>query len=267
MLLFENRVEDFMMARRGNFDFLPHLHHNLEILVCTEGAFGVSCCGKSAVLHRGDLMIAFSNQVHAYQDIGPARGIMMIVNPRMFPLLSGKLESRSYDNFLTEQGEFYISLAEAACREYEGGGAAEILTGYLYVLLGSALRSLPSQTQKTVLAADTFSEVLAYLSQSFTEPLSLQGLARQFAVDPCHLSRMFKQRTGYGYLEYLHLLRVTYARERLRDSGGKMTEIAMECGFSDQKTFNRVFKSLTGTTPSAYRAAARNGSPGTEKTV
>lgn len=153
MLLFENRVEDFMMARRGNFDFLPHLHHNLEILVCTEGAFGVSCCGKSAVLHRGDLMIAFSNQVHAYQDIGPAAGIMMIVNPRMFPLLSGKLENRSHDNFLTGQGEFYISLAEAACREYEGGGAAEILTGYLYVLLGSALRSLPSQTQKTVLAA------------------------------------------------------------------------------------------------------------------
>ena len=253
MLIFENRVNDFWMNYHCNFDFLPHLHHNLEILVCTEGVFGVSCNGKSAELRPGDLMIAFSNQVHSYHDIGAAKGIMIIVNPRQFSLISTKLENRDYENFLTNQGDFYIRLAQAAYTEYSGKASTAIMTGYLYVLLGNVLRTLPYRPQNTPVTINSFSQALEYISDNFTGKLSLRAVAQNVGIDPCHLSRMFKQRTGYGYLQYLHLLRITYAKDLLRNSNKKITEIAMESGFCDQKTFNRVFKELTGVTPKTYR--------------
>ena len=36
MLLYEKHAEDFRISRAHNWDFIPHAHHNLEILICTS---------------------------------------------------------------------------------------------------------------------------------------------------------------------------------------------------------------------------------------
>jgi transcriptional regulator GlxA family with amidase domain len=54
-------------------------------------------------------------------------------------------------------------------------------------------------------------------------------------------------------LTYLHTLRVEHAKNLLRQSSRSILEIAYESGFSDQRTFNRVFKQHTDRTPKEYR--------------
>lgn len=257
MLYYENRVEDFYMDRLPNMDFLPHIHHNLELLICTAGELGTCCGGSSRVLRPGDMMIAFSYDIHSYGKTGGGEGILMIVNPELLPLLGGRLRERRYANYLAEGGGFYIPLAEAAYREYRADRSREILVGYLYVILGTALKELPYEVKNPRLNVSTFSRVLEYLSEHYTGQVSLESLAKRFGVAPCYLSRMFSEKLSYGFLKYLHTLRIEHAKNLLRNTDLKITDILMKSGFSDQKTFNRVFRELTDMTPGEYRRSQR----------
>ncbi len=251
MLFYENHTEDYTILPESNFPFIPHAHHNMELLVCVSGTYSVSCRGQERVLRPGDLMIAFSHDIHAYLGGGEGEGVMMIVNPDILPLLSGHLRERRYENFLV--GGNFDGLALEILKEYQGQRSREILVGYLYVLLGKLLRELPSREERDAVSTDTFSQAMEYLSMHYTQSVSLKELAHRFGVDSCHLSRMFTERLGFGYLKYLHILRVAHARELLRRTDLKMAEIWSSSGFGDQKTFNRVFREITGMTPSAYR--------------
>lgn len=91
----------------------------------------------------------------------------------------------------------------------------------------------------------------------FLDPsLSLPALARALGVHPAHLSRVINERVGQNFFEFVNRYRVQAACERLRRreaADEKLLTIALESGFTSLATFNRVFKELTGRTPSAYR--------------
>ncbi|RAV04179.1 helix-turn-helix domain-containing protein [Paenibacillus sp. YN15] len=68
--------------------------------------------------------------------------------------------------------------------------------------------------------------------------------------------RRFAARTGMGFLDYVHMLRIERCCARLAGSGDRVADIAAEAGFQDVKFFNRLFKRKTGMTPRQYRAFA-----------
>ena len=65
-MLFENMNRYVTILESENRDFVEHLHHEIEICICSEGTLGVVCAGEKCVLSQGDVMIAFSNQIHEY---------------------------------------------------------------------------------------------------------------------------------------------------------------------------------------------------------
>ncbi|MEO8035103.1 MAG: AraC family transcriptional regulator [Acidobacteriota bacterium] len=99
-------------------------------------------------------------------------------------------------------------------------------------------------------------EVRQLLESSFQEPLAIATLAASAGVHPTHLARSFRQHYGLTIGERIRELRVEQARKQL--SGGRaLADIAAELGFADQSHFTRVFRRATGTTPAAFRHAAR----------
>ena len=78
-------------------------------------------------------------------------------------------------------------------------------------------------------------------------------LAQALNVSPFQLSRVFSERLHMGFNEYLNALRVDYARELLRETDLPITQLAFECGFESQRTFNRAFREQTGQSPRQFR--------------
>ncbi|GHT87980.1 hypothetical protein FACS1894137_15920 [Spirochaetia bacterium] len=84
----------------------------------------------------------------------------------------------------------------------------------------------------------------------------MDDAANDAALSKFHFTRFFKEQTGQSFHAYLSMVRVSHAVENLIKTDISITDIAYQCGFSSLKTFNRVFKTYTGKSPSQYRTAA-----------
>ena len=85
------------------------------------------------------------------------------------------------------------------------------------------------------------------------EGLSLNTAAQVANISANHFSAMFSQNMGQTFIEYLTSLRMQHARELLRCTGKRSSEIAAEVGYKDAHYFSYLFKKTQGMTPSEYR--------------
>src|ERR1700722_2948873 len=122
----------------------------------------------------------------------------------------------------------------------------------LYELCCHALRMAPHDEHEP----RWLGRVAAQLDETFCDPHDLAALAARAGVHPSHLARTFRRFRRKTVGDYVRGLRVQHAcRELLR--GTTLPETAQEAGFADQSHLTRAFKTVTGTTPAAYRRIVR----------
>lgn len=90
------------------------------------------------------------------------------------------------------------------------------------------------------------------LHENFTEKLNLDELSQTLNIHPIHLSRDFHKYFHCNLGEYLRKLKVEKSLKILNEYES-LSEVALECGFSDQSHFIRCFKENIGITPLKYK--------------
>ena len=94
----------------------------------------------------------------------------------------------------------------------------------------------------------------AYIQDNYNhEDISLNMVASEVNLSSSHFSTVFGQETGVTFVEYLTKVRMDKAKQLLRTTGTKTTEIAFEVGFRDAHYFSNLFKKTQGCTPREYR--------------
>jgi YesN/AraC family two-component response regulator len=97
-------------------------------------------------------------------------------------------------------------------------------------------------------------QAVRFINDNYRADIRLDAAAREAGMSPSHFSRIFKKVMGLSYQDYLNSRRITKAKYLLRTSAQSVTEIAVFLGFADPTGFGRIFKKLTGQTPSAFRS-------------
>jgi AraC-like DNA-binding protein len=92
----------------------------------------------------------------------------------------------------------------------------------------------------------------------FAEQISLDQLAGECRLSSSHFARAFRKSTGESPHRWLVRRRVEAAKTMLSSSEMAISEIALACGFVDQSHLTRVFSSLVGAPPGAWRSSRRN---------
>ncbi|MCC6681024.1 MAG: helix-turn-helix transcriptional regulator [Phycisphaeraceae bacterium] len=95
--------------------------------------------------------------------------------------------------------------------------------------------------------------VLQMIEQRYDEPLGLSDLSAEAQVSREHLCRQFARAAGCSPIAYLNRRRIQAAMWLLRTTDERVIEVALRCGYNDLSHFNRLFKTMVGTTPRAYR--------------
>lgn len=97
-------------------------------------------------------------------------------------------------------------------------------------------------------------QLTRYIDSHLESDLCLDALAREVHYSPSYLSRAFKQQTGEALSAYVKSARIDRAKTLLANTDYQVQEIAELVGMPKINTFGTVFKSVTGLSPTQYRA-------------
>ena len=102
--------------------------------------------------------------------------------------------------------------------------------------------------------------VTAYISENFKRDIHLSDLSKRLGYHEKYLSSVLHAETNMNFRTFLASYRVNYAKHLLRrESGTRISDVALQSGFSSINSFNRAFRAVTGVTPSAYAKGIAKG--------
>jgi AraC family transcriptional regulator len=87
--------------------------------------------------------------------------------------------------------------------------------------------------------------------------VTLKEVARECGLSVGYFSHSFRRSLGVAPHKWLIEQRVVLSKEKLRDDGLSLSDVATECGFSDQSHLTRVFRQTVGVSPGAWRRAVQ----------
>lgn len=95
----------------------------------------------------------------------------------------------------------------------------------------------------------------SFIRDHFDDKLSLARVAESVHLSANYFSEQFKRFTGINFVDYIARLRIEKARELLGEADLRVTEIAFAVGFQSLSQFNRVFRKVSGQSPTGFRQA------------
>lgn len=101
----------------------------------------------------------------------------------------------------------------------------------------------------------------AYIQAHYMEQLALGQVAAAVNTSIFYFCKLFKKVAGINFTEYVSRVRIEKAKNLLLNPNLRVTEIAYEVGFQSLTHFNRVFKKITGESPTEYREHLPNPQP------
>jgi two-component system response regulator YesN len=96
------------------------------------------------------------------------------------------------------------------------------------------------------------SQAIEFIARNYGQPLTLDLAADHVGLTPKRLSRLFIEELGQGFTEYLIDFRIEKAKALLALPGASIKQVSISCGYPDPNYFARLFKKVTGTTPSEF---------------
>lgn len=157
---------------------------------------------------------------------------------------------RAMDYILKPYGEHeMIASVEEAIRTYEW-----------FTAQSGKARPVPARAEEPKTAESSRSslvreEIEQYIHSHFTEDMSMQDVARAMNYSEAYFCKLFKQCFKVNFSTYLNEYRVERAKDMLAAGSGSIRDISLACGYTDSTYFSRVFRRITGLTPSEYRTS------------
>lgn len=263
----------------SSYYFEGERHDFWEFLYVDKGEVDVLADEQSRSLTRGQIIFHKPGEFHALRANGVVAPNLVVVSffctsdaMRWFEgrVASAGERERALLARIVEEGRsaFSTPLDDPATtamlrRERALFGAEQLLGAAIEELLISLIRmgesrpAPPASLLRSRGREELFSRVGNYLEQNLQRSLTLAEVCRDNLVGRSRLQQLFRERTGGGVMEYFGRLKISAAREMIREGRHNFTEIAAALGYQSIYYFSRHFKKVTGMTPSEYASSVK----------
>lgn len=258
-MFYENKPDTFIISEGLTMQQYPlHLHQYIEIAHLEKGLLEMQIGSKKYCLHPGDIAVSFPNVAHDYHALSePEDTQLTVLNcyPDFLPVHKRILFAKRPSSPLIPAGMIHDDVFYAERRLFELNPQED--NGALVSSLCSLMlcRLIPQLHLEDIQSdpQDNINSVVAYIAEHYREDISLSSIASHFGIGKYTLSRIFSNVLHCNFSTYMNSLRISYSRVLLVNTDMNITSIALESGFNNQQTFNRVFKEVEGCTPKEYR--------------
>lgn len=124
------------------------------------------------------------------------------------------------------------------------------LKGWLKLVAGNAIGCLRAENKNH---SPHIQMVLSYIHKNYNKEITMKQLSFQFNISTAYLGQLFKNETGDMFTNYINNIRIEKAKELLSTTNMKASEISELVGYPNANYFYRIFKKLTGISPTEYR--------------
>lgn len=238
---FSNCVDEGLEANRAFIPWLRERYQNGHILASwCSGTFMLAAAGvldgKAATTHWA-LARKFSDQFPQV-DLQPDR---LVIDEGDVITCGGATSFLNLVIYLIERFHSY-ELAVACAKMF---------------LIDMDRRTQLPYTGLTQLhghADGIIGEIQLYIETNLTEDFSLQRLADRAKLSSKTFMRRFKEATGLPPTTYVQRVRIEAAKQALEQGDATVEDITCQVGYSDIRSFRRLFRRYAGLTPKDYRA-------------
>lgn len=252
-----------------------HFHNEYEVYFLVRGERRFFFNNRSYLAHPGNLILVNENVIHMTQspsdkvnDDGYERIIFYISKDKMqefdklFPqleLLSFFREHYGIFRLNEEQQNKFLSLYYFLKSEVDTSEPCTNTIINLKILLYLANFIRDNKSHPISVSSNNTPKykmvysIAHYISAHYAENLSLENVAAQFSLSKYYLCRSFKEVTGFGMNEYIHIQRIQRATQLLAETDLCITDIAGQLGYDSLTHFEKLFKNYMKISPLKYR--------------
>jgi AraC-like DNA-binding protein len=243
-------------------------HNGVSIAVVTGGTFTYRTTQGRAVLAPGAVLLGNHGQCFecGHEHGAGDRCLAFHIAPEIVESVVSQLPGTRQLKFAVPSlppvpGLIPVVAAAAAARRGCAAVSFEELVFDVIARVGAVLADSGSSARLMQRLPDPsrrdqrrVTEALRRIEAESERALSLRELAADAAMSPYHFLRTFRAVAGTTPHQFLLHMRLQRAAARLRGSADSIASIAADSGFTDLSTFNRRFRRLIGSSPSAYRS-------------
>lgn len=238
-----------------------HTHDTYEIFLFLEGDADYHVEGAVYQLNPGDILVTKKAESHSLMIKTQAPYERMVVRFNAEAILGDRqslLCSFLDDRPLGQHNLYPAALFADKCWAYyiqkmcAHKRDQSYVQLYLTVLLNELYEAYPQICRTELQRKDLVSEVIDYINNHYSEPISVNTLCSEFYISRAQLNRRFRKRTGSSVWEYVVAKRLLCAKALL-ENGETPASACIKCGFNDYSPFYRAYKARFGVSPKADR--------------
>lgn len=248
-----------------------HIHDCYEIYYSISGGKQFLIDNKTYKIEPGDLFFINQYESHYLSQVEKAEHerIVISIHPEFLRALSTSNTELDYCFTHREEGFSHrISLDKSKQQRFLyyvhkitslSGYAEDVLEKAAFSELMVFINNEFNMQQNSVEESGDYhyqydkqvNEILEYINQNISSPITIQQLAEQFYLSKSFVCRIFKQSTGTTVNKYLTARRISIAKSLLSE-GTSVNDVSERCGFLDYSTFLKSFTKIVGVSPKKY---------------
>lgn len=241
----------FECIRYRNFYYVQHLHRHMELIHVLEGSIILKVNGRTEEIGEGGFAIVSSNQFHEYSTPDHSLVDVCIFSNDHVPFFAGEMRGKTPEGSVFECERAVRDFAESVLFVTDHIPELYQRKAALYAILGEyrkqvAFRKVDSDDEELL------DRIVRYVEKKHTENISLKKMAQELGYEPHYISRYFHSCIPMNFSKYVNYYRMNTVNELLRHSRLSITEAALQSGFQSIRTFNRVYRELSGITPKEF---------------
>lgn len=262
------------LHQQDNYIVPLHWHNDVEINICFDEGLITYVNGKKVESEKDTFLIINSGYIHGNTfpkkpyEVGKNRfiGVCIRISDSIFRKVLPNFDVLQFkSNWHPETSrpkEIAIELSKYGYPDSKLGKYENIIiTSLAYELVYYLCK------ENMILKSDAISEsesrnmesmrkVMAYIENNFRNPIDEVSLAEKFGFSSTYFSRVFRKYTDISYKEFLTKTRLSAAKQQLLETDRCVTDIAMDCGFSDVRGLIGAFRKYENITPAKFRKSA-----------
>ena len=254
---YERPRYSYRIIKSNMLQYEAHLHRDIEMIYVIKGQTKAYLDSVEHVLNEGDIFVAFPNKVHYYQTFTEEKSLIIRFSPDYLEDFKSVFLKHNPINPVIRKDElpdYFYEYIVKILNSYESDESfkEENIKGYFNVLLSDSIPCFDFVENKED-NVDMISSILSYCFENYKENISLDEMAKQLHVSKYYISRLFSDKIKISLNNYINMLRVNDAKERLIKTSDSVTEIGIKVGYNTIRSFNRAFLTQTGMQPREFR--------------